>query len=173
MRFANFQIFRTKEHRRAGRHRHSAPGETGGWRRSVTEPNPWRNWHGCVIIRRLFGARSDPRQTCIALLRCPRGTRQFCLWALIRSGEQTGPCLAHQTESVAGAACRRCVIGRNFTEIAPCTNVRESAGQFHDGVRRGELEAIFSFLFNFKPILSSRDGHHVPTSPPGTFVLTR
>jgi photoactive yellow protein len=45
------------------------------------------------------------------------------------------------------------VIGRNFfAEIAPCTNVREFAGEFHAGVQRGELHAVFPFSFNFKPV---------------------
>lgn len=44
------------------------------------------------------------------------------------------------------------VIGRNFfTEVAPCTNVQEFAGRFRQGVRRGELHAVFPYVFSFSP----------------------
>lgn len=43
------------------------------------------------------------------------------------------------------------VIGKNFfTDIAPCTNVREFAGRYIEGVERGELHAIFPYRFDFK-----------------------
>lgn len=39
-------------------------------------------------------------------------------------------------------------IGRNFfTDIAPCTNVREFAGDFRLGVRNGDLAKIFEFVY--------------------------
>jgi two-component system, chemotaxis family, sensor kinase Cph1 len=44
------------------------------------------------------------------------------------------------------------VIGRNFfTEVAPCTNVQEFAGRFRDGIAKGELHAVFPYVFNFNP----------------------
>ena len=43
------------------------------------------------------------------------------------------------------------VIGRNFfEEVAPCTNVREFAGKFHEGIRNKELHEVFPYLFDFK-----------------------
>ncbi|MEL7058745.1 MAG: photoactive yellow protein [Acidobacteriota bacterium] len=43
------------------------------------------------------------------------------------------------------------VIGRNFfTEVAPCTNVREFAGRFRQGVAQGDLNEVFPYLFDFK-----------------------
>ncbi len=43
------------------------------------------------------------------------------------------------------------VIGRNFfEEVAPCTNVREFAGRFHEGVLKKELHEVFPYLFDFK-----------------------
>jgi photoactive yellow protein len=43
------------------------------------------------------------------------------------------------------------VIGRNFfEEVAPCTNVREFAGRFHEGVRKKELHEVFPYRFDFK-----------------------
>ena len=43
------------------------------------------------------------------------------------------------------------VIGRNFfEEVAPCTNVREFAGKFHEGIKRKELHEVFPYLFDFK-----------------------
>ena len=44
------------------------------------------------------------------------------------------------------------VIGKNFfTEVAPCTNVQEFAGRFHEGVQRRKLHAVFQYRFDFKP----------------------
>lgn len=43
------------------------------------------------------------------------------------------------------------VIGRNFfDDVAPCTNVREFAGKFHEGMQRKELHEVFPYLFDFK-----------------------
>jgi photoactive yellow protein len=41
-------------------------------------------------------------------------------------------------------------IGKNFfTDVAPCTNVREFHGLFREGVQRGQLHEKFRFLFRF------------------------
>ena len=43
------------------------------------------------------------------------------------------------------------VIGRNFFEdVAPCTNVKEFAGRFHEGIKNKELHEVFPYLFDFK-----------------------
>ena len=43
------------------------------------------------------------------------------------------------------------VIGKNFfTEVAPCTNVREFAGRFREGFAKKDLNAVFPYRFNFK-----------------------
>ena len=43
------------------------------------------------------------------------------------------------------------VLGKNFfEEVAPCTNVKEFAGRFKQGVQSGELHAVFPYLFDFK-----------------------
>jgi photoactive yellow protein len=40
------------------------------------------------------------------------------------------------------------VVGRNFfTEVAPCTNVKEFAGRFRDGVAKGSLHVSFDYRF--------------------------
>ncbi len=45
---------------------------------------------------------------------------------------------------------RRDVVGKNFfTEIAPCTRVKEFYGRFLAGVERRELNATFGFVFQF------------------------
>jgi photoactive yellow protein len=42
------------------------------------------------------------------------------------------------------------VIGKNFfTEVAPCTNVKEFAERFHAGVARGRIFQTFPFVFTF------------------------
>lgn len=102
-------------------------------------------------ISRLFEKRSDP-QHLHALVEMSSEALDTLPVGAIRLG-QDGTVLGYnQTESrLSGLAPSR-VIGRNFfTEIAPCTNVREFAGEFHEGVRCGELYAVFPFLFNFRP----------------------
>ena len=43
------------------------------------------------------------------------------------------------------------VVGQNFfTDVAPCTNVREFAGRFRAGVAKGELHETFPYLFDFR-----------------------
>lgn len=42
-------------------------------------------------------------------------------------------------------------IGRNFfTDVAPCTNVKEFHGRFAEGVERGELNVTFDYMFAFR-----------------------
>lgn len=44
------------------------------------------------------------------------------------------------------------IIGKNFfTEVAPCTNVREFAGRFREGIADKSLHVVFPYSFNFKP----------------------
>lgn len=41
------------------------------------------------------------------------------------------------------------VIGKNFfTEVAPCTNRREFKGVFEAGVRKGDLNTMFEYVFD-------------------------
>ena len=43
------------------------------------------------------------------------------------------------------------VIGRNFfTEVAPCTNVKDFAGRFREGIEQGDMHIIFPFRFDFQ-----------------------
>ncbi|HST62754.1 MAG TPA: PAS domain-containing protein [Longimicrobium sp.] len=54
------------------------------------------------------------------------------------------------TESSLARFSRAEVVGRNFfTEIAPCTAVRDFQGRFEEGVKRGELDATFGYRFRF------------------------
>jgi photoactive yellow protein len=42
------------------------------------------------------------------------------------------------------------VLGKDFfREIAPCTNVREFAGAFREGVANRDLNRVFPYLFDF------------------------
>ena len=34
--------------------------------------------------------------------------------------------------------------------VAPCTNVKEFAGRFHEGIRKKDLHEVFPYLFDFK-----------------------
>ena len=57
----------------------------------------------------------------------------------------------NQYESELTGRHRDRVIGRNFfTEVAPCTNVREFAGRFRAGVARGQLHEVFPYRFDFE-----------------------
>lgn len=45
---------------------------------------------------------------------------------------------------------REDTVGRNFfRDVAPCTRVREFYGRFLEGVERREMNATFSYVFNF------------------------
>jgi photoactive yellow protein len=56
----------------------------------------------------------------------------------------------NETESSLARFNRADVVGRNFfTEIAPCTAVRDFQGRFDEGVQRGELDATFAYQFRF------------------------
>jgi photoactive yellow protein len=44
------------------------------------------------------------------------------------------------------------VVGRDFfTDVAPCTHVREFFGRFQQGVAAAQLDAVFNFRFAFTP----------------------
>lgn len=44
------------------------------------------------------------------------------------------------------------VVGRDFFhDVAPCTRVAEFHGRFQDGVRAQQLDAVFTFRFDFRP----------------------
>jgi photoactive yellow protein len=44
------------------------------------------------------------------------------------------------------------LVGKNFfTDVAPCTNVREFGGRFREGVAKKWLHAVFPYSFNFSP----------------------
>ena len=43
------------------------------------------------------------------------------------------------------------VIGKNFfTEVAPCTNRAEFKGKFDEGVKSGELNTLFEYVFDYQ-----------------------
>lgn len=43
------------------------------------------------------------------------------------------------------------VIGKNFfTEVAPCTNRPEFKGKFEEGVKNGDLNTLFEYIFDYK-----------------------
>lgn len=43
------------------------------------------------------------------------------------------------------------VKGKNFfTDIAPCTNKKEFYGKFKEGVKSGDLNAMFEYVFDYK-----------------------
>ncbi len=45
------------------------------------------------------------------------------------------------------------VVGLNFfTEVAPCTDSEEFRGRFYDGVRRGSLDVLFEYVFDYQMV---------------------
>lgn len=43
------------------------------------------------------------------------------------------------------------VIGKNFfTEVAPCTQSKEFQGRFKDGVKKGDLNTMFEYVFDYQ-----------------------
>ena len=57
----------------------------------------------------------------------------------------------NRTESSISGRDPERVVGRSFfEEVAPCTNVREFAGLFRDGLAKKDLNVVFPYLFNFK-----------------------
>ncbi len=55
------------------------------------------------------------------------------------------------TESRLANMSKASVIGKNFfTEVAPCTDVKEFRGRFLEGVRRKEIHETFRYHFSFK-----------------------
>ena len=43
------------------------------------------------------------------------------------------------------------VIGKNFfKDVAPCTNSKEFRGRFDEGVKNGELNAMFEYTFDYQ-----------------------
>ena len=57
----------------------------------------------------------------------------------------------NQTEAEISGRDPKQVLGKNFfTEVAPCTDVKEFAGQFRQGYQQRELDTVFPYLFDFK-----------------------
>lgn len=55
------------------------------------------------------------------------------------------------TESAISGRRAEDVIGKNFfLEVAPCTNVKEFAGRFREGVAQRDLSCVFRYLFDFR-----------------------
>ena len=65
--------------------------------------------------------------------------------------DDTGKILAfNQTESSITGRRPEAVIGRNFfTDVAPCCNKPAFQGVFADGVKSGNLNAIFDYTFDY------------------------
>lgn len=86
--------------------------------------------------------REAPRLTAEDFDRLPFGTIYLDLEGTIR--------IYNRAEEALSGRRRDDVIGRNFfSQVAPCTRVKEFYGLFRDGVARGRLNEIFDFTFRF------------------------
>lgn len=66
------------------------------------------------------------------------------------------------------------LVGKNFfTQVAPCTNVREFAGRFRDGMEKKWLHAVFPYQFNFHPPLSVTITLYYHSDTDSAWVLVR
>jgi photoactive yellow protein len=52
---------------------------------------------------------------------------------------------------ISGLTAAECVGRSFFDDIAPCTHVADFYGQFLEGVRRQQLDVVFTFRFAFQP----------------------
>ncbi len=60
-------------------------------------------------------------------------------------------------------------IGLNFfTDVAPCTNVRDFHGRFAEGVKSGHLHVTFPYRFLFKPMARNVEVTLFYSDPTGT-----
>ena len=66
--------------------------------------------------------------------------------------DATGQVLSYNdTESAITGRTKEAVIGRNFfRDIAPCCDKPAFRGVFDDGVRSGNLNAIFDYVFDYR-----------------------
>lgn len=57
----------------------------------------------------------------------------------------------NKAESRLSGRSAKLVIGKNFfLDVAPCTNIPAFRGKFLEGVRKGKLDTIFDFIFDFR-----------------------
>lgn len=65
--------------------------------------------------------------------------------------DATGKVLRYNaTEGAITGRDPKAMIGQNFfTDVAPCTDTPEFRGKFTDGVRTGDLNVMFEYLFDY------------------------
>jgi photoactive yellow protein len=106
-------------------------------------PRSLRICADCIAEERLF-----PAETLLSLSETELDRLPFGVVELDRHGGVVG---YNQAEEQLSRVPRAEVLGRNFfTEVAPCTNVQEFAGAYHEMVDRGvaserDLEFVFRF----------------------------
>lgn len=100
---------------------------------------PWLDPDASAYLQRLETVRDmTPRE----LDRLPFGVIKLDLQGVVIAYNESEALLARRRPEE--------VIGRNFfTEVAPCTNVREFADRFREGIARGSVRRTFPFVFTF------------------------
>jgi len=104
----------------------------------VSDPKPPAlDPHATVLLHRLRALGGMSREELDAL---PYGVIRV---------DGDGRILAYnRTEADLAGTVAADVVGRNFfTDVAPCTDVREFAGRFRAGFERGEMRESFPFVF--------------------------
>jgi len=57
----------------------------------------------------------------------------------------------NQAEADLSGRKKENVVGKSFfAEVAPCTNVKEFAGRFREGVSTGRLHTVFPYVFDYE-----------------------
>ncbi len=66
----------------------------------------------------------------------------------------TGKILRYNaTEGAITGRDPKAMVGQNFfTDVAPCTDTAEFRGKFIEGVRKGDLNVMFEYLFDYKMV---------------------
>ncbi len=78
----------------------------------------------------------------------------------------------NQTEARRAGRSRAGLIGRNFfREVAPCTDVRDFAGAFRDGARRGKLSRTFRYTYTLPTGPDDVIVHLFSAAPGSGYVL--
>lgn len=75
-------------------------------------------------------------------------------------------------QEISGRTDPNRVIGKNwFKDVAPCTRSREFYGKFVEGVKRGKLNVLFDYTFDYKMMKQAVRIHMKSTTDPNYFWI--
>jgi len=78
----------------------------------------------------------------------------------------------NKMEGEMGGSDPRQSVGKNwFRDVAPCTRSREFYGKFVEGVKRGHLDALFDYTFDYKSTKQAARIHFKSARDPNYFWI--